>query len=557
MGATRRIGVGLASVRALYQGGTWTGRGDADLLARFRDEADLDSFALLVHRHGGMVLAVCRGRLRDAHDVEDAFQATFFLLAKQARTIADGDRVGGWLRRVADHVARRARRRARRREGHLAWEPTDGTPVTPDLERAEVRGLVREEVGRLPERLRLPVMLCDLEGISRAEAARRLGWPIGTVNSRLARARGLLRQRLRRRGLEAPCGVGASWVELAVKVARDPSALSETVAALAAPASMASKLGLWASALAFAMAVCVGAVVVERSTWGRRGPGVSDDPVPPIAQARRVAASRTVVPRAEWGTIKGRAVFEGDPPEVHVIDFKKAQAKDGKYFAKVRDEPIVERDSMQVDPETKGVRDVFVYLSRPTVVRESARASVAKNVEFHADRGAFVPHALAAMQGSVIVVSTKDPVDYAFRGILPGSEGTIAFDPPQADFPEARQFREHFNFLIKSSYSVKMSPSAVKPLPSHNKQLPWEMADDLHVWNRAYWLILEHPYFAVTDAQGRFEIKDVPVGEQSVIAWHERVGWLMPTRPAPMKVEVAEDGPTVLDFKITPEDLKR
>jgi hypothetical protein len=270
-----------------------------------------------------------------------------------------------------------------------------------------------------------------------------------------------------------------------------------------------------------------------------------------------VSAPRAVVPRAEWGTIKGRVVFEGDRPEVHVIDFRKAQAKDGKYFAEVRDEPIVSPGVMQVDPETKGVRDVFVYLSTPTAIRESARAAALETTEFRADRGVFAPHALAAMQGSVIVVSTKDPIDYAFRGYLPGSEGTIAFDPPQGDLPETRRFSGHFNFLIKSSYSVKMSPSAVKPLRIHDKPIPWEMADDLHVWNRAYWLVLDHPYFAVTDAQGLFEIKDVPVGEQSVIAWHERVGWLMPTRPAPMKVEVAEDRPTVLDFKITPEDLKR
>ena len=156
--------------------------------------------------HGPMVLGVCRRILRDGHDVEDAFQATFLVLVKRAGSIRDPGRLGPWLHGVARRVAMRARAEALRRRSHqdpsgpaaVAEEPA--VRPTSRAEGDDVLGVIDEEVARLPSRYRDAVVLCDLEGRSYAEAARRLSCPMGTLQSRLARGRARLRTRLVRRG---------------------------------------------------------------------------------------------------------------------------------------------------------------------------------------------------------------------------------------------------------------------------------------------------------------------------------------------------------------------
>ncbi len=181
---------------------------DAELLARFTAERDDTAFAALVRRHGPMVLGVCHRVLGDHHAAEDAFQATFLVLARKARGIARRELLGGWLHAVAYRTALRAR------PGTLRW--TEIGPHVADLSAAEPLAelawrelalALDEEVGRLPVHYRGPVVLCYLEGHSYTEAARRLGCPAGTVSGRLARARDLLRARLARRGLSLSAGV--------------------------------------------------------------------------------------------------------------------------------------------------------------------------------------------------------------------------------------------------------------------------------------------------------------------------------------------------------------
>jgi RND family efflux transporter MFP subunit len=183
------------------------GVSDAQLLERFvcgRDEA---AFELLLWRHGPMVLGLCRRLLPNLADAEDAFQATFLILARKAGSIARREAVGSWLYRVAYRVARKARadrtRRARyEHPGVDELAAQDAAPAGPD----ELRAVLDEEVNRLPARQRAAFVLCCLEGKSGPEAARLLGCPPGTVSSRLTRARESLRRRLTRRGL-APAGV--------------------------------------------------------------------------------------------------------------------------------------------------------------------------------------------------------------------------------------------------------------------------------------------------------------------------------------------------------------
>jgi RNA polymerase sigma factor (sigma-70 family) len=194
---------------------------DAELLERFVHSRDEAAFELLVWRHGRAVLAICRRVLRDVHEAEDAFQATFLLLARRAGSVGRRAAVGGWLRKVAYRVALEARSRTVRRQAReqaRAVRSSDTRAADP-IALAEERDLQRvidEEVGRLVEKYRTPFVLCYYEGKSNAEAARALGCAVGTVESRLTRARTRLRARLARRGLGAAllaeeAGRGTAW----------------------------------------------------------------------------------------------------------------------------------------------------------------------------------------------------------------------------------------------------------------------------------------------------------------------------------------------------------
>jgi RNA polymerase sigma factor (sigma-70 family) len=188
-------------------GGDASAASDGQLLERFALRHEEVAFAALMGRHGPMVLNVCRRVLPHAADVEDAFQATFLMLVRKAASIHNQSSVAGWLYRVAYHAAIRtkadaARRRARERRAD------DRAPVQPSAEVAwrELQEVLDEELDRLPEKYRAPLVLCYLEGKTHEEAAQQLGWPPGTVKGRLARARDLLRARLTRRGLGPVAG---------------------------------------------------------------------------------------------------------------------------------------------------------------------------------------------------------------------------------------------------------------------------------------------------------------------------------------------------------------
>src|SRR4051794_8961012 len=175
---------------------------DALLLGRFVDQWDQGAFRDLVGRHGPMVLGVCRRILRDPHAAEDAFQATFLLLVRKAGAVRRRESVGPWLYGVARRVASEARGVASRRRvpGHLDPE-APGMDDHGGLERDELHAALHEELGRLAEKYRAPLVLCYIEGLPHEDIARQLGWPIGTVRGRIARGRDLLGARLVRRGL--------------------------------------------------------------------------------------------------------------------------------------------------------------------------------------------------------------------------------------------------------------------------------------------------------------------------------------------------------------------
>src|SRR5262245_26573111 len=256
-------------------------RTDGQLLDEFLGRRDENAFEMLVHRHGPMVLGVCRRILGNAHDAEDAFQAVFLVLVRRAAAVRPRDLVGNWLYGVAYRTALKSRTMAARR--HARQRQVSDMPAKPACEDAtrdttwrDLQPLVDEELHRLSDKLRVPVVLCDLEGKSRREAARQLGWPEGTLSTRLTRGRQLLAQRLTRRGVTLSAGalaltlaqqasaaglpapLVASTVQTATLVAAGQAGLvSAKVAALTQGVLQAMFLTKLKSALALLLAVAV------------------------------------------------------------------------------------------------------------------------------------------------------------------------------------------------------------------------------------------------------------------------------------------------------------
>ncbi len=198
----------------LFEVGTTTGLTDGQLLERFAtrpgEQAEA-AFEAIVERHGSMVLRVCRSILRDEHEAMDAFQATFLVLARKGRGLWVGDSLGPWLHRVARRSAFKAKASVKRRRAiELRAAELGATSTCFDPAPDDLASILHEELDRLPERYRAAIVLCDLQGHSCEETARRLGCPVGTVGSRLSRGREQLRTRLTRRGLAPTAGLIAT-----------------------------------------------------------------------------------------------------------------------------------------------------------------------------------------------------------------------------------------------------------------------------------------------------------------------------------------------------------
>jgi RNA polymerase sigma factor (sigma-70 family) len=200
--ATRQAVAILRHFRGLAGGHLPGPASDRELLGRFVAGRDEAAFAEVVRRHGALVLGLCRRVLGHPDDAEDAFQATFLTLARKAGSTAWGNSVGGWLYGVARHLALKARAAAARRAAHEGRaRPRPPADPLADVRLREAQAILDEELARLPEKYRGPIVLCCLEGAARDEAAQQLGWPLATLKSRLEQGRDLLRRRLARRGL--------------------------------------------------------------------------------------------------------------------------------------------------------------------------------------------------------------------------------------------------------------------------------------------------------------------------------------------------------------------
>jgi RNA polymerase sigma factor (sigma-70 family) len=295
---------------------------DAELLGRYVSVHDESAFAALVERHGGLVWSVCRRLLSRPEDVEDAFQATFLVLVRKAASIRKRGAVASWLYGVAYRTSMRAKdTSARRREQPLPEAVRELEQPVSAAALREVQALLDQEVERLPEKYRAPFVLCCLEGKSKPEAARELGWKEGTVSGRLARARKLLQQRLARRGVArsaALCalavghGAGAAAVPVGLAVATLRVAAggqaAEAVSARAVGLANAARVGMAMSKvkggamLMLALGILTGAVVARHAQV--------PEPPPP-GGPKPTAKGAVQSPPAHW--VRARTDRFGDP----------------------------------------------------------------------------------------------------------------------------------------------------------------------------------------------------------------------------------------------------
>jgi RNA polymerase sigma factor (sigma-70 family) len=333
---------------------------DWDLLERFDSRRDEAAFEALVWRHHHMVLSVCSRTLSDSNDVEDAFQATFLVLARRAGSIRRAGSLSNWLFGVARRVALEARTRAARRH-RTEFAPVPSTCPDPcdAMIHHELRGMVGEELARLPEKYRVPVVLCYLVGLTYEEAGKQLRCSKGTLSTRLTRARELLRIRLARRGLAISAGSLTAWflangrsaatpnelITATVDAARSvigASPLAGTippkVAALtngAVRAMFLSKLKI-AAAILMALVVGVGATAItfadkpekplgqtRQSHQGKEvkgGPQISRLNDDASDQALRDLPAGVAAERAREMDSKGRILFAQFPRDTPITD---------------------------------------------------------------------------------------------------------------------------------------------------------------------------------------------------------------------------------------------
>jgi len=240
-------------------------------------------------------------------------------------------------------------------------------------------------------------------------------------------------------------------------------------------------------------AVIVPAPDANLPTAGTSAPAASSGATTSAAPAASSTAAAAPTKAEGWGTLKGQVTLKGTAPKPKELAEKGKAAKDPTVCAV--DAPIL-NERLVVDPASKGVKNVLVYLPKPTAVNEEAKSQAqSAKVVFDQEKCIFVPHVLGVMTGLTVELKNSDPVNHNINSRLKNNG---------------------FNKLL--------SASKQEPLPVNEaERTPGELTCDIHPWMKAYWMVLDNPYFAVTDASGNFEIKNVPAGTQKVVVWQEAV----------------------------------
>ncbi len=308
------FGVALRHMQKLFGEGSVSSLADARLLERFASSRDESAFAALVDRHGPMVLGVCRSVLKDAHHAEDAFQATFLVLAKKAPTIRAADTLAAWLYRVAFRIAIQANRESDRRKKREA----KAMALRGERPDTEMLATLHEEIDRLPEKHRVPLVLCYLEGQSYEEAGKILQLPPATIRGRLVRAKEALSARLTRRGVTGTVAALALLTPATTRAAVPEAWAKSTVKAALGGSSSAAAVA-WSSALMNAGTVAtvakvalVAAAMIGVGLVAFNRPDEPKTPANPPAPAAAPQVAKEVAkpdPKpAEMVEVKGRVV---------------------------------------------------------------------------------------------------------------------------------------------------------------------------------------------------------------------------------------------------------
>jgi RNA polymerase sigma factor (sigma-70 family) len=325
-----KAAVVLKRIRELTAGEDLRRLTDPELLERFTRGRDPAAFEALLRRHGPLVLGVCRRVLANRQDAEDAFQATFLVLAQRVGSIRKQDALASWLYGVAYRVAVKARARSLRRQKHEARAAgCGGADPLAELTGRELTAVLDEELQRLPESYRAPLVLCYLEGKTRDEAAAVLGWSLSTLQRRLEKGRGRLRLRLVRRGLALPnallaaglyAGPARAAVPGALAAATVRSALLPPGAGAAAALVRSTLQGIFAAPLrATGIILLVAGALVACVAPGSARLLPSGSPAPTPAGQERAKGPVTVPRQAAQGdqreiTVAGRVVDVGGQP---------------------------------------------------------------------------------------------------------------------------------------------------------------------------------------------------------------------------------------------------
>jgi RNA polymerase sigma factor (sigma-70 family) len=370
MGDLRQLGT-------LFDVGAVAGMTDRQLLDRFvtgSGDASEAAFAALVSRHGPMVLRVCRRALSDPNDVDDAFQATFLVLVRKAQSVHAGDSLGRWLYGVSRKVAGRARSMALKRpfpagDVSESWEDR-ARPVS------ELGSILDEELDRLPRRAREAVRLCHFEGLALKDAADRLDCPVGTVGSRLSRAKGLLRSRLIRRGF-APSALAMGFhFESGQYRAAVPELLAQSTSKMAAksaagtiPATVAvlasqgirsifmSKGFVTAATAALIGLGCLGTAAAVFGRGAPQAPAKADDAPKPKAEKPSIADQYNEIVKQ----------FEAEQQKVaEAVEKVKTEAESMKIYAKLTPDDVAYSRRMvelaATSPKDPASRDALVWV---------------------------------------------------------------------------------------------------------------------------------------------------------------------------------------------------
>ena len=456
----------LQQIHTLFNVGTLGGLTDGQFLERFTacngEVAEL-AFAALVERHGPMVLRVCLSVLREPNDAQDAFQATFLVFSARAGSIRKRDSLSSWLHGVARRIAACAkaaaarRRKYERRAAERAVISVDGGVQD------EVALALHEELGRLPEKNRTPIILCYLEGLSHEQAAQQLRWPVGTVRSRLARGRERLRGRLVRRGLALSAGLleGALSAE-AAPVAIRASLVSVTAeAAVGCASSRLFTTRVISESVSLLVEGAIRAMFVTRMklavlACGLIGTGafvaVQQVRSAPQAQARTVQGEVT-----ERHADRSAAIVADDVAvarEMRRMDLdllaEDVQRLRDQVEIKLRDKLQAERRNSGGTGEGPGNRANEAEEAR--IAYESARASIWPGLASSRASGRHLGGAQEARQAGT-ERSLPPPNDGLVRNMEPGKAaptssaaaiGSISMDAVMERYEKAREAREQF-----------------------------------------------------------------------------------------------------------------